>query len=231
MIMSKRQSDELLLDSEASLRLVDRALTDIRGAEDALSAESPKENRRRPATEEVSLMDLPNMLLRAYTEINSVLQNLRHSRDVLQQTTVEKLHQTNDKLREVSSATEVAATDMLDGLDRSLAMIDELEDADGSGTDRASELRNNLRNELFSLMNCLQFQDITSQQLNYASSVLVDMEQRLTEIVRIFDPDRLGYRDALKELTQPIQQAFDPAATTEDAEQRQALVDAIFTSR
>lgn len=177
-------------------------------------------------------MDLPNMLLRAYTEINAVLQNLRHSRDVLQQTTLEKLHQTNDKLREVTSATEVAATDMLDGLDRALAMIDELEAADGeTATDDANEIRANLRNELFSLMNCLQFQDITAQQLTFASSVLVDMEQRLTEIARIFDPDRLGYRGSILEIAAPLSGTFDPAATTEDAEERQALVDEIFTTR
>ncbi len=230
--MSKPLTDELLLDSEASLRLVDRALTDLQ------VSESPQNGAGRSecscgAQKDVALMDLPSMLLRAYTEINSVLQNLRRSRDVLQQTTLEKIHHTNDKLREVSSATEVAATDMLDGLDRALAMIDDLDatvgDPDSSG--HAVEVRSNLRNELFSLMNCLQFQDITTQQLNYASSVLVEMEERLAEIANIFDPDRLGLRDVMLDLTAPGPVAFDPAATTADAEERQALVDAIFTKR
>lgn len=230
--MSKPLSDELLLDSEASLRLVDRALTDLRASEQPTN-EAGRSECICGAQKEVALMDLPNMLLRAYTEINSVLQNLRRSRDVLQQTTLEKIHHTSDKLREVSSATELAATDMLDGLDRALAMIDDLDASDGDpdASDHAGEVRSNLRNELFSLMNCLQFQDITTQQLSYASSVLVEMEDRLAEIARIFDPDRLGLRDAMLDLVEPDHASFDPAATTSDAEERQALVDAIFTRR
>jgi hypothetical protein len=230
--MSKPLSDELLLDSEASLRLVDRALTDLRVAEPSATPGGWTECTCG-AQKEVALMDLPNMLLRAYTEINSVLQNLRRSRDVLQQTTLEKIHHTNDKLREVTSATELAATDMLDGLDRALAMIDELDSFgdDDLSREGADEVRANLRNELFSLMNCLQFQDITTQQLNYASSVLVEMESRLAEIARIFDPDRLGLRDTMIDFTDSDDVSFDPAATTADAGERQALVDAIFTRR
>lgn len=230
--MPKPLSDELLLDSEASLRLVDRALTDLRVAEPSAGAASWTECTCG-AQKEVALMDLPNMLLRAYTEINSVLQNLRRSRDVLQQTTLERIHHTNDKLREVTSATEIAATDMLDGLDRALAMIDDLDTFDGEAPSKgtAGEVRTNLRNELFGLMNCLQFQDITTQQLNYASSVLVEMEGRLAEIARIFDPDRLGLRDAMIDFAESEDVAFDPAATTSDAGERQALVDAIFTRR
>jgi chemotaxis regulatin CheY-phosphate phosphatase CheZ len=229
--MAPRHSDELLFDSEASLRLVDRAITELRIPEAADTADDQIGDRPRLHEKEVSLMDLPNVLLRAYVEINSVLQNLRHSRDVLQQTTLDKLQHTNDKLREVSSATELAATDMLDGLDRALVMVDELEGVDGTNSDHAAEVRGNLRNELFSLMTCLQFQDITAQQLNYASSVLVEMEHRLTELARIFDPDRHGFQQLVVAADEPPQTTFDPAATTADAEQRQALVDEIFTGR
>jgi hypothetical protein len=54
-----------------------------------------------------------------------------HSRDMLERTTVENLQVTHDKLAEVTSATEVAATDILDGLDRSLALIDRLDEEEG----------------------------------------------------------------------------------------------------
>jgi hypothetical protein len=227
--MAPRHSDELLFDSEASLRLVDRAITDLRIPEAADAADGQVGDGPRLHEKEVSLMDLPNVLLRAYVEINSVLQNLRHSRDVLQQTTLDKLQHTNDKLREVSSATELAATDMLDGLDRALVMVDELEAEDGAKSDRAAEVRGNLRNELFSLMTCLQFQDITAQQMNYASSVLFEAEERMVELARLFDPDVLGLDRDLGSDGRPS--AFDPAATLTDAGARQALVDEILGSR
>jgi chemotaxis regulatin CheY-phosphate phosphatase CheZ len=176
----------------------------------------------------IGLLDLPDVLLRACSEINSVLANLRRSRDMLEQSTVEKLQQTNSKLQEVTSATETAATDMLDGLDRALGMVDELDAESETNPQRAADVRGDLRNELFSLMNCLQFQDITTQQINYASSVLVDMEHRLAELAKLFDPRSFGIEDAALQLTPRLTAAFDPAATTTDADQRQALVDSIF---
>jgi hypothetical protein len=230
--MAKRPPDELLYDSEASLRLVDRALTDLQVSSGELQRAIQESGSSVQNPSQLGLMDIPNLLLKAYTEINSVLANLRHSRDVLQQSTLDKLQHTNDKLREVSSATEVAATDMLDGLDRALALLDRLEIPtidDGQSADE--EVRASLRNELFSLMNCLQFQDITTQQLNYASSVLVEMESRLAELARFFDPDTLGLTPVLQGDSATPQAAFDPAATTADSEKRQALVDEIFTRR
>jgi chemotaxis regulatin CheY-phosphate phosphatase CheZ len=176
----------------------------------------------------IGLLDLPDVLLRACSEINSVLANLRRSRDMLEQSTVEKLQQTNSKLQEVTSATEMAATDMLDGLDRALGMVDELDAGSESDPERAAEVRGDLRNELFSLMNCLQFQDITTQQINYASSVLVDMEHRLADLAKLFDPKCFGIEETGLQLSPRSAAAFDPAATTSDAGQRQALADAIF---
>lgn len=228
--MAKRPPDDLLYDSEASLRLVDRALTDLQLSSGEIH--HAIQANGAPVPPQLGLMDIPNLLLKAYTEINSVLTNLRHSRDVLQQSTLDKLQHTNDKLREVSSATEVAATDMLDGLDRALALVDRLEvPTSEAGASDEDEVRATLRNELFSLMNCLQFQDITTQQLNYASSVLVEMESRLTELARFFDPKCLGLTPMIQAESASPQVAFDPAATTADSEKRQALVDEIFTGK
>jgi hypothetical protein len=183
----------LLYDSEASLRLVESALIDLAAMAAEVAAGPGAQAIPGASFARTNLMDLPSLLLRAYTEINSVLENLRHSREVLQQTTLDKPQQTKGKPREVSSATEVAATDMLDGLDRALALVDELDAPHYAAVDpRGGEVRADLRNELFSLMNCLQFEDITTQQLNYASGVLVEVENRLAELARIVDPDRIG---------------------------------------
>ena len=86
-------------------------------------------------------------------------------------------------------------------------------------------MRSQLRDELFVAIGFLQFQDITSQQLSYASSLLRDMEDRLGDLAKVLDPSvsapSLGSRPALK--------AFDPQASTQNAEGRQALAHSIFT--
>ena len=213
-----RPTSEALYDSAATLRLVDTVLDDLQftpapAAQMALNG----------------IAEIPQLLLRAYAEINSVLSSLRQSRDVLERTTVEKLQHTHQKLAEVTSATEVAATDILDGLDRALAMVDRLDgEAVAGDTEAAAGVRTELRDELFGLMGCLQFQDITSQQLSYAASVLHETEQRLQQLARVFDPQLFGLEPVVEKGAAPRLVAFDPAATTADAEHRQALVDEIF---
>lgn len=168
-----------------------------------------------------------------------MLRILRNSRDTLEQATTEKLHLTSAKLEEVTSATEVAATGMLDGLDRALGLVDELDELDASGNVRAVETRSRLRDELFQSINHLQFQDITTQQLHYASNVLLDIEHRLAEIVKSLDPGSIAVPEAISSAVaqpnddiQPLESAgimtFDPDASLCDAERRQAIADAIF---
>jgi hypothetical protein len=175
-----------------------------------------------PRTGQSAVASLPNMLLSAYGEICAVINNLRDSRDVLHKTTVSRLQDTTSKLLEVSNATEVAATSILDGLDRSLVIVDELDTLDSARVPEGIDLRNKLRDELYQAQAFLQFQDITTQQLNYASSILVD-------IARLIDPTS----GALPEITGARPRvvstaAFDPNASVEHADVRQALADSIF---
>lgn len=213
-------ANELLLDSEASLRLVDTVLAEI-----GEPAPAPQPAPAVAVAE--GLAALPQVLMRAYGEINNALLALRQSRGVLEQSTVEKLHLTNEKLRQVSSATEVAATDIMDGIDRAIAMVDELEAPADPG--RHAEVRDNLRDELFAVMGHLQFQDITTQQLSHASSTLVEMEARLVQLARMFDPGQLGIEVPQHAPAAALGVAYDPGATTRDADSRQAVADAIFS--
>lgn len=184
----------------------------------------------------MNLVELPPVVRRAYDQISSMLHILRNSRDALEQATTEKLHLTSAKLEEVTSATEVAATGLLDALDRALGMVDELDELDVSGSERAAATRSSLRDELFQSINHLQFQDITTQQLNYASSILVEVERRLVEIARSFDPRSLDVPDLSPEGDAsatvpggPV--AFDPDASFCNAEHRQAVADQILLRR
>lgn len=174
--------------------------------------------------------DVPELLTRASSIINKMLESLHAGQQVLQHAAVEQLQHTSTKLHEVSSATETATTDIMDGIDRTLLLVDQLDCQDVGP--RGSEIGAQIRDELFAVMTHLQFQDITSQQLDHASSIIQDMEQYLDEFVVLFDMPGVGKlpgsdpRTALSEL-----RAFDPCATTLDAEQRQAMVDELLTVR
>ncbi|MEP6619838.1 MAG: hypothetical protein ABJE47_10995 [bacterium] len=222
--MTARSASELLFDSEASLRLVDNAIGEFKpDPVDGDEAEQVKFGDLE------SLTKLPQTLFRAYNEIRSILERLRVSRSILEQSAMDKLAHMHDKLKEVSSATELAATDILDGLDRSVAMVDELDTIAETPDDaaRGTEIRGRMREELFGLMVHLQFQDITTQQLAYASSVIMDMEQRLAQLASIFDPSTMKVDEAYTQA--PTTVAFDPEASNSDASDRQALADSLFT--
>jgi chemotaxis regulatin CheY-phosphate phosphatase CheZ len=157
-----------------------------------------------------------------------MLESLRAGQQVLQAAAVEKLHNTNEKLHEISSATETAATDIMDGLDRAFVLLDQLEGPDVGP--RGAEIGGHVRDELFQVMTHLQFQDITTQQLNHAASIIQDMEHYLDEFAELFDVTTFGsMREPEAERAQGYVRAFDPCATTRDAEKRQAIVDQLLT--
>lgn len=174
---------------------------------------------------------LPEMLLKAHDEVCALLKSLRSSRDVLQKSSETHLRQTTAKLQEVTDATEVAATGILDGLDRSISLVDQLEGLDASGNLEADAIRGQLRDELWQAQAALQFQDITAQQLSYAASLLADLEDRMQSLASVLESDgaaELAASAAARALI--AQKAFDPNATMKDASGRQALADSIFTA-
>lgn len=166
------------------------------------------------------------ILERATAELQTVLGSLRDNRAALEAATLDRLQQTSDKLRQVTSTTEGAATDILDALERAGALVDDLEAAERTSEPaRAQAARDQLRDEIFSMMGALQFQDITTQQLAHAAALLAETEARLVQIARLFDPAATIVQAALGG---PDPRTFDPGATTLDSGRRQALADAIF---
>lgn len=211
-----------LYDTEAALRLVDSTLQDMTG----VAPVDPPPAAARSSAPLTVPQDLAGMVGKGYAELVRVLDTLRQTRSALEKSAVERLQQTHDKLRDVSEATEVAATDILNGIERAMGMIDELDTLDGQDPEhRAPAVRATLRDELFAVMGHMQFQDIAAQQLAYASAVLQEMEARLTSVVGTFDP-------AVAEVPPPtaIRGPFDPEATTQNREQRQAMADAIVAA-
>ena len=257
--MTTNRAMELLYDSEATLRLVDHeleALGELAGADAAAAPEAEREAGPGSGPEDASLAGLagiteltelhalvedvtptsalamvPHILQRANTEIINVLGSLRQCRSAIEHATSDKLQITHEKIREVTNATETAATDILDGLDRAQLLLDEMDaeaETSGDGSGKSKELRGRLRDEIFSMTGCLQFQDITTQQLTYASSVLIEMESRLGEIARLFDPRRYGAPELPPELP-VVPEIYSPDAAFDRSQSRQAVADEIFT--
>ena len=219
---NSQRAQEVLYESEAALRLVDQELLDLH---------SVHREEHRAVT--AGLADLPYILERANAQILGVLSRLRESRAALQSSAVEKLQVTHEKIREVTSATEDAAINIMDACDRATQLVDELDGIDATPEPdraKAGQVRGTLRDELFLMMGALQFQDITSQQLNHASAVLVEMEQRLMDVAKLFDTNGVMDVSVLSVVNAVDTSTFDPNATTRDAEGRQALADEIFTA-
>lgn len=219
---NKQRAQEVLYESEAALRLVDQELSDLHSV-----------HREEHRAVSAGLADLPYILERANAQILGVLSRLRESRAALQSSAVEKLQVTHEKIREVTSATEDAAINIMDACDRATHLVDELDGIDATpepDREKAGRVRGTLRDELFLMMGALQFQDITSQQLNHASAVLVEMEQRLLDVAKLFDTNASVDPASLASGSTIDTSTFDPNATTRNAEGRQALADEIFTS-
>lgn len=232
---------DVLGDSESTLRQVSSALSGLwDGTElETITPENGSDALSALATEPTTLAELLDSIGRAYREIVGVISSLQESRGILETAAMARLKHTNEKLREVSSATEMATTGIMDGIDRALAMVGTLEEmADTSDHAESTEVRRNLEEELHGIMTLLQFQDITAQQLGYASGVLTDIEQRLFRIAKVFERSGLwSPQDNLEEEPQDangnsedLPETCDPEASTLNGEGRQALADEIFTS-
>lgn len=213
---------ELLYDSAESLRRADRLLSEWR--EDM----SAPQLAQQLVVDPLALPRLPEILQHAFSEIVQLLDNLGRSRSILQQAAVDRLHRTSAKLQEVTSTTEIAATSILDSLERGLYLLGEL---DSQQPESGSAERAELRDLLHGILAELQFQDITSQQLNYASTMLHDLEERLRAIAELIDSSVPGgaFTGVSEQLEEVQARGFDPAATSADASSRQALADQIFS--
>lgn len=180
--MNPEIAEQLLYESEATLRLVDSLLDELQDAEPLLPEGSPGlhalQLEAALALEEIS--DLPDLLAAAAAQARAVLEALAQSRSVLERTALEKVPSGLDEERESPSAIEIRG-----GLERSLLLVDRI-DAEGG----ASPVQQLLREEILDMIAGVRAQEITEQQLSYASSVLRDTESQLSVLLQRLSPRR-----------------------------------------
>ncbi len=149
----------------------------------------------------------------------------------------DNLHQTNslmpaaaEKLGKVTDATELAATEVMDIVDNVIkrlnamtASVDAIEaagDNTGEVMENAGIIRREIdgsQDDLFSILNALQFQDITTQQINGIMSTIDTVNVKINELLKGFDEDGLG-AEKLRNV------AFDPNAEFDFNRSRESQV-------
>lgn len=174
------------------------------------------------------LAALPGLLLKTYNEVAEALDGIRLTRETIRSSAIDGLQDSAVRLTEVTATTESAAMELMNGLDRTLSMVDALEQVSPAAPDQLAALRGQI-NDLFAH---LQFQDITTQQLRGVMQLLNEIEERISKVADLFDAALGGGLLTTPALAGPSSDssrlAFNPDATTREAESRQAYIDAAF---
>lgn len=226
-----RPAEELLYDSEASFRLVDQAIEEL----SASGAELDREATGFLAhvmTQPGGFAELSRTLLRAYAETAGIVGRFRETAGMLDSAGIDKLNQMHGHLSEVTSATETATTDILDGLARAGTLVEQLDSVTPLPDLDRHQMASSLREELSNVVNHLQFQDITGQQLKHIANLLADMNRRMTQVVKIFSPPAVTFAsDPIPVAPTPVVQTREPSYPDIVDRECQAVADEIFAIR
>ena len=226
--MDAAQIKILATELETTLGLLAELITELEGQR----ASWPGSPRIRQLVHllagQPDLAELPAVLLRAHTEISAVMGGIRVTRETIEAHAVERIRDTKDKLTSVTSTTENATLQLMNGLDRSLELISHLESQAGQA-DAGAKFQV-LRDQVSALYNLLQFQDITTQQLEGVGLALLDLEVRVGAVFAQFDRTLGPRTDPVAATAQESSAhlAFNPDATMHRTPADQAAIDAAF---
>ncbi len=156
----------------------------------------------------------------------------------------ERLPQATEQLDKISQETEAATHQMLDRIEgitqREEEVMQGLRDLKtqlaAGKVDGAEQLIDTLLqksektcNDAFTIMEALQFQDITTQQVNHAASLLEDVESRLHRILSVLQGSDDSETDSADQKRR--NRVFDPHADLSDKKTVQADIDSLFAQK
>lgn len=90
--------------------------------------------------------------------------------------------------------------------------------------DQLLETNEEMQNNIFLIMNSLQFQDITTQQIQHANSIMDMIQRKLYELLSRFT-DATNIERLKHPETFSLSGTFDPKATIKNSDERQAIAD------
>jgi hypothetical protein len=227
--MDVAQVKQLAGELETTLCLLAQLLAELESRRDqSMQSEVVRELVHRLAAQP-DLADLPALLLQVHAEIQVVLGGIRSTREAIEAQAVERIRDSRHRLSSVTSTTESAALELLNGLDRSLELINSLEtQSSGAGSGEGFQ---RLRDQVSALYNHLQFQDITAQQLQGVAQSLSELEHRVRTVTALFDQALHGHPARPAAALQSASSArlpYNPDATMHHSHADQAMIDAAF---
>ncbi|MGE0441729.1 MAG: hypothetical protein AB7L66_06065 [Gemmatimonadales bacterium] len=209
---------------KGTMELVDQLVKEVRVGAEAHQLQGRLVELAEILTRRPDLTALPGLVVSAYSEVADALGGIQKSREAIQHYSFERLRRSHAKLSEVANATESATMELMNGIDRSLALIDQIGTLVPDGPDAQAPV-DALRNEVSELFGHLQFQDITAQQLAGVGSLLEDIESRVQAALNLFDGKPKGPQAASADL------AYNADASFDGVEGRQAAIDAAFANK
>lgn len=196
-------------------------------------------------------LDLPQRIQNEIVELSSsiggLVDSFRKLRHPLKESH-EKVPQATNQLDKISEQTEAAAHHMLDIIENMtqreteiIGLIKAVKNAveENEVTEVAAKLEkmagvaNDNLNDAYMIMDALQFQDITSQQMDHAASLLDDIESKLHVIMSSIDTEGAAESEQISIAGQPSKKrrAFDPHADLFDKRTEQKDIDSLFEKR
>ncbi len=176
--------------------------------------------------------------------VNEIVSRFRELQNPLRESS-EKVPIATEQLDKISEQTEAATHQMLDRVEKIVQQVEDSKKGldeikvytkDGRTGDISAladvliEKASVTCNDAYIIMDALQFQDITSQQMNHAASLLEDIEFRLQSIMGALkgQPDDEADGDNQQNKRDRV---YDPHADLFDKRTDQSAIDDIFARK
>ena len=170
--------------------------------------------------------------------INEIINNFKQLKNPILESQ-EKVPEATNKLDRISEQTEAATSRMLDLIENIslreeeiIKGLNEIRELLPEGSEKINTLVESLveranvnLNDAFTIMNALQFQDITSQQMNHAASMLEEVEGKLNQICRVFGDCSETVDNVHRDKRERV---YDPNADLYEKKTEQKDVDSMF---
>lgn len=168
--------------------------------------------------------------------VNGLVDNLHRMKSPLVESH-EKVPMATNQLDKISQQTEAATSRMLDVIEqitqREQQIITGLQHIAEATTGQPiagkvaelSELATTNMNDAYAVMDALQFQDITAQQMDHAATLLEEIETKLKNILQTIgaDDNPQGQKEGAKKV-----RSYDPHADLFARKTEQSVIDSLF---
>jgi len=181
-------------------------------------------------------------ILELTSSINDVVQKFKELKNPLAESH-EKVPRATEQLDVINEQTEAATHRMLDMVEQItqreeevIQGLTELKDWTtkkqagdaGDMVNKLIEKANTTVSDAYTIMNALQFQDITSQQMNHAAFLLEEVEGKLNGIIHVLQGSQ-SVSDPKESEKKTKPRVFDPHADMSDKKTDQSEIDSLIS--